>query len=726
MKKENDELLLNNLALEELRDLKKVDDSAKGGKSLKQRGREDKAVQKFLYDKKKEMQDTNARRRFDSLWREVQNSILDTSDKNSNDEVIGNNKFTFLYSQPTPTAAAQRFVQFNKPSSTKTTNVPQANEPMLLSKIYTATSLLGSNVPNADFMSEDKIYARANYELWRDSWLKEGGNGQNTLQMFYQDIFTCGWGAFRTFPRRIEQPVQDTSRILFDGIYRVRLTPDRTWLGVGFNQFDYWSQTEYLYEEDMPIADFMRFFPDAKKSSLEYCGTAPDSDEKDGTKALTMVTIKHYENILSNTYKVACGSFVIYNGPLVNKDGFGTVLTAQAWQRPDPRDPYGVGIYELGRGNERLANHLRMMNAEQVEAEIAPLLFGPNVGNGDMTYRRGAGIINPMPAGQKLEIVRTTGNVAQSMGLVNAEKNDMDSITGINDIVAGIGGESTVGATVIAAEAARNRLMPPRNSVINALQKDALICVSFQQQTLSVERILSMKSETLKLFTELNPNYFIREIEEVGDKKLIGVSKNVSLGFDWKDKEKEDDDVGEEFFLGELPEIEDRQSPVTLSGAALFEKLDGMKDKYNVSRDLRVKIDGSSMLMPSQEIQRQQINTLYPLLSEKVKEAVMIAQEDPVMGRVLITQLMEMLKVNNQNPYTWLPKDVVDAAMSGALANEDKMQLAMANRQAALQAQMAEVGMQQPTPTNNIQQLPNEMRDMVNSSMGKAAEIKQL
>ena len=83
-------------------------------------------------------------------------------------------------------------------------------------------------------------------------------------------------------------------------------------------------------------------------------------------------------------------------------------------------DPYGVGLYEMMRGNTALYTYINSLNSQQVEAEISPLLFGTQVQNGSATYKRGPNIINPKHPGTDIDVVKTSGNVQQ--GILYADK----------------------------------------------------------------------------------------------------------------------------------------------------------------------------------------------------------------------------------------------------------------------------------------------------------------
>src|SRR5690606_15090288 len=142
---------------------------------------------------------------------------------------------------------------------------------------------------------------------------------------------------------------------------------------------------------------------------LEYCSTSEEAKDENPEKSRHSVTIGYYENVLLNRYIIVCGKLVLYDGELPNDDSYGSVVVARCFSK-DLNDPYGVGLYEMMRGNTALFTYINSLNAQQVEAEIFPLLFGPQVQNGTATYKRSPNVINPKNPGTTIDVVRTTGN----------------------------------------------------------------------------------------------------------------------------------------------------------------------------------------------------------------------------------------------------------------------------------------------------------------------------
>jgi len=679
----------------------------------------------FLVKKKNEMKNSPARKKFDKLQKEIDKNILNTSEQNPASSQGGATSWSMV-DVPTNGGLGYRPTPTQRQVTSDVSSLPKSNEPFIYSKVLVAAALFGAKIPDGEFKAQDEVYAKAMYEMWKMTWKRRDGNGENALETFVQNTFMYGWGAYRTYPKRISQQAGGAPRILFDDIYRVSLRPERTWLGVAHHNGDYWSQTEFMYEEDIPYDKFVELYPDAKKKRykalLDFTTSKNDSNDEKGNDT-DFVTITNYENVLTNRYIKACGGYIIYDGEVLNDEGHATVTTANCFVK-NQNDPYGVGLYELGRSSENVANHMRHINLEQMEAEVRPILFGANMGTGEMTYRRGPNIVNPKQHGTAIDVVRTTGNVAMGMNTVKSELNLLDTITGINDVVAGTGSESTLGATVIAQEAAQQRLMLPRNSVIRAIERDAHVAVSFIEQTYPTPYVFVPEDDDQRAqFVKNNKRKFFIETIEYEGEEVILASQKMTFTFDFSIDEIDEETIDE---TG-IP-IQEAKKPRIISRSQMFEILDVMEQKFNLSRVLDIQIDPNSLLQPSAELTKQTALALFPLISATSEMIYQMAQTDPEMAVVKFKQVQRLLDINKENVYDWFPRDFVNKAIAGEMLNENLVAVAAANQQAAAAQQMQELGMGQPQlgeggppQQGQGQMAQNPMTGAMNASVGRAA-----
>jgi len=574
---------------------------------------------KFLEEKKKNMKKSQYRQKFDALYREIKDNIVNTGVSYGQKLYESNGWGSMVFYNKMSNGAYDYNVYPQKITDRdqNRSGVPVSQEPIAFSKIMIATSVLAGKLPDSRVLADDKVFARAAYELWKRTWTLKGGNGENTLFLTYQNLLTCGWAAFRTYPKRVSVKRKGVDKILFDDIYREPLDPERTWLGLGFTLGDYWSKFEVYYEKDMLKEEFFAKYPEAEKNKrkLEYCTTSEESKDQNQEKARHSVTIGYYENPLLNRFIIACGKMVIYDGEMPNDENYGSVLVARCFAR-DLNDPHGVGLYELMRGNTALFTYINSLNAQQVEAEIYPLLFGPQVQNGTATYKRSPNVINPKSPGSTIDVVRTTGNVSQGIAFADKQKQDIEENTGINNIVAGQDAENTLGSTVILKEAAYNRLTPPKNSMMDVLQTDAHIALAWIKQTYPVDKVFMIDSgDNVVEFIKQNPDYFIesQEIEnEDGPtgKYVALASRNLRLSFDFTPD-------------GEMLENVPTR---TISAKKLFSEMDAHGHKADY---VEFVIDPDSMLLPSLEIQKQTYAAMFPVISNQINLIYTLRQTDP-------------------------------------------------------------------------------------------------
>lgn len=631
------------------------------------RSQQDKEACEFVEEKKRLMKKSQYRQRFDELSKEIAQNIINTTVSYGEKiyEKTGWGSMVFYNKLDNGAYDINVYPQKLTDRNQNRSGVPVSQEPIALSKILIATSVLAGKVPDAEVIGDDKIYNKAAHDLWARTWTMKGGNGQNTLERVYQNLLTYGWAAWRTYPRRVSVKRQGIDKILFDDIYREPMDPDRTWLGVGQNVGDYWSQFEVYYEKDILKDEFFKLVPQAleykkRKGFLDQAqystpmfedgDTTEESKEENQVLAENSFTIGYYENPILNKYIVKCGKFVIFAGELPNDDNYGSILVARCFVK-NILDPHGVGLYEMMRGNTALFTYINSLNAQQVEAEIFPLLFGPQVQNGSNTYRRSPNVINPKNPGTQIDVVKTSGNVQQGIAFARDQKIAIEENTGVNNIVAGQNGENTLGATVILKEAALNRLTPPRNSMMNALQTDAHIAMSWIQQTYPVDKVFLIdKDEDIAAFAQQNPDFFMEHQPVQGeDGTIVGhvitASPNLRMNFDFTPE-------------GDL--LEDVPTR-TISARNLFTELNqhGHGKAY-----IEFLIDPDSMLVPSMEIQKQNYMAISPIITNQINLIFQLRNTDMEAAASQLRAFERMLKIQKENIYDYIPKSIYDAIIA--------------------------------------------------------------
>jgi len=623
----------------------------KGAKTAKSVS--DAATVKFVDEKKRLMKESQYRKRFDMLSHEISQNIVNTV-VSYGEKVYEKTGWGSLMVYNKMDNGGYDFNVYPQKLTDRDQNrsgVPVSQEPIAFSKILIATSVLAGKTPDCQVVGDDKIYNKATYELWKRTWVLKGANGQNTLERTYQNLLTYGWAAWRTYPRRVSVKRRGIEKIIFDDVSREPLDPDRTWLGISQNVGDYWSQFEVYYERDIPKGEFFALCPEAaaykkRKGYFEAGSSSDEAKDENQQLAENSFTIGYYENPITDRYVVKCGKFVIYDGEMPNEEVYGSILVARCFVK-NILDPHGVGLYELMRGNTALFTYINSLNAQQVEAEIFPLLFGPQVQNGSNTYRRSPNVINPKNPGSSIDVVKTSGNVQQGVEFARLQKVAIEENTGVNNIVAGQNAESTLGSTVILKEAALARLTPPRNSMMGALQTDAHITLSWIEQTYPVDKIFFVDNEgDVAAFAQANPDMFVQSEPVMDDygvptQYVIAASQNLRLNFDFTPE-------------GEL--LEDVPNR-TISARNLFQEL---RQHGHGKAYIEFLIDPDSMLVPSMEIQKQNYMAISPLITNQINVVFQLRREDPEAAAAQLRALERLLKVQKENIYDYIPKSTYD------------------------------------------------------------------
>lgn len=685
----------------------------------------------FLQAKKLEMKQNVYRKKFDNLVEEIDDNLVNTTIQRERiDESV--KKVIYIPTVNTNGATDWAVLPQVRPVGQNTSRVPRSAEPIAFSKILVAASAIASSAPDGQVFSTNKIKGRLYYELWKRSWAVTEMNGYNTLSVTTQDMLTYGWAGWRVFPKQVivDKTVDGvkSKKVIFDDIYREPLNVKRTWIGLSYRPSANDNRPEVLYEIDITkdsYEEMKKKFKKRTKPGETGGGVSQEALDEDGDKVNTHTTITFYEYPLENRYIIASDAIVFYDGEMPNEDVYGSVVIANCFYK-DINDPYGVGLFEMMRGNVYLYNYINSLNAEQVEAEVMPLLFGSGMtGQGDMTYTRSPNKINPLPQGAKVEKVMTTGNVTLGINYANQQKQDIEDNTGVNNIVSGSNSETTLGATVILKEAALNRLIKPRNSLKQAIENDSCIFFSWIKQDQQFPRKYQFASpEEVQLFMQINPgmthNMGDIAYDEMGTPVSISVlsSQNIPVSFDYSDDLLKESDFNEQNIQ------EHGDAKYSISKSAMLSKVNDLETPDQLGyADVILKVDSNSMLVPSLEIQKQASLAMFPVIQQSLSLIFGTARQDPQQAKAQLKSLTTFMETQRENIYDYVPKEEYDAIMQEQLApTPEQMAMQM------MQAQGTQGGA--PTgpgiiPANNVPQTPSPMTSAFNASAGRAAKPGQ-
>lgn len=682
----------------------------------------EKSTLDFLVAKKREMTDSKYRKTFDLLANEIEANLVDTHTQR---ERIDEAAKTYVYIPTVRSDGSMDFAILPRVSqmNNEGSQVPRSAEPIAFSKILVAASAIASNLPDGTAVSINRIKARFYYELWKRSWTVSEMNGFTTLETSVQNLLTYGWTAWRVFPKQIIVDKtfkgKKVKKIIFDDVYREPLDPRRTWLGLSYKAYNNDNRPEVLYEIDITKEAYETLKKTHGKRKRKDADTGDVSIEglkENPEKQNTHVTITFYENPKENRYIVASDAIVFYDGEMPNEDVYGSVVVAHCFFK-DMNDPHGVGLFEMMRGNAYLYNYINSLNAEQVESEIHPILFGIGMtGQGDLTYKRSPNHINQLPAGGKIEKILTTGNTTLGINYANAQKKNLEDNTGINDIVSGSNTGNTLGGTVILKEAALNRLIKPRNSIKQALENDSCILFSLiEQGQANAREFIFANPDEAKLFAELNPEFQhslgeLKFNEEGVPELKVYSSQKVPVTFDFNKEGLIESDFEDQ----EVDEYGDPKYSVSKETA--FKTIREVEEKVGYDR-VMIKIDTNSMLVPSQEVKKQASMSIFPVIQNSIQIIYGLARQDAEQAVAQLKSLTQFLEIQKENIYDYIPKEQYDKIMTMQMAPtpEQQMMQMMQGQQGPVQSDGTNVAQ----PQNPREMSQSRMDSSFNASMGK-------
>jgi hypothetical protein len=696
---------------------------------------------------KNDVKQNKYRKKFDSLVLDIKDNLINTGVVKGKIDESQRTVVQVVSLRADGSSDFAVFPQVNKYED-NLSDTPRSAEAIAYSKIITAVSAVASRIPDGQTFSVNKLKARAYYELWKRTWSLPEANGQTTLSSSAQNLFTYGWAAWRVYPK--QDVVKKTTKagpvdkILYDDIFREPLDPNRTWLGLSYRPTAQDGRPEVYYEIDITKDRYMKMKKEynvratrGKKVSEENEGTATlEAIQGDAGKSLTHVTLCFYEDPANNRMVVATQDTVFYDGEMPNDEVYGSIVVGNCFLSPDQNDPYGVGLWELTRGNQAIYNYINSLTTEQVEAEVAPLLFVSGMtGNGDMTYKRSSYKFNTLPAGAKIDKINTTGNVALAINYADKQKNNIEDNTGINNIVSGASSDTTLGGTVILKEAALSRLSLPRNSLAGMIEHDACITFSWFDQDQGEDReFVFSTEEEVAAFQKLNPSFEATvnyedvetdDTDEYGvpimEKAVTGVSasERVPLSFDYDGAKMANSDYQDQNI------IEFGSPTYSMSKSAI---MGGIKDtesddKIGYSK-VMLKVDPTSMLIPSSELEKQNAMQVFPIIQNSLQIIFGLARQDPEQAKAQLQTLKKFVEIQKMNLFDFLPKSQYDAIVGGQLTPTPQQLF-----EQVMNGQGGEGGPTQADGTNVAQpQNPQEvgsqqtpMQSSIQASIGRAS-----
>lgn len=585
------------------------------------------------------------------------------------------------------------------------------SEPTLLVKIQTALSILIDQNPEAVFkavLEKYKPTTTVAQAIWKRSW--EVAHSKEQLKLFVFDLAKYGWAIGRTYPRlvqregdilesiNIDDPEKNVYRKVtiteFNDIYREKLDPYRTWIDDMTNLTDPWSMDDWYFEMDISKDAFDLQFDQYSNHPLITAGQKEKGDENeevDGNEETKqrddIITLGFYESKNKDLYSIFSpkDKVVLYHSPLPNDDKMLSCWWTY-WNERDPRTPYGIGLFEILKGDKVMYDRLDNMTMDQLVLSVYQMFFysGTNsfISDGVINVSPGKGY-QKLP-GTSVEPFKFDFDPKTFEG-IDRRRERMDENTGITPTLQGKTEEGkTLGEVLHAKDAALKRLNIPLSNIASAITTDAYLTLSWANQVYSLPEVKEFVSvEDMERFQQEN--------DIVPESTIMHENGNITADYPRSlDLSLDQDRDGT---LIEAPE------------ARIFTVGSQDMPKKNLNWKGRITVNVWSIIAPSQELERQRKLELFNLvmpISQAI--ATFLAQGMFKIASAIAKPVIQILEIQNEKSENWLPTEIDAMVKNPELANELEMQF---QQQQMMQQQAAEplfVDPNAPAPSEQAQQ----------------------
>ena len=400
-------------------------------------------------------------------------------------------------------------------------------------KINTALSILVDRNPSGVFLPASKRYTATTElikQLYQRSW--EYAKSKNQLKLFIYNLAKYGWACARTYPLRItrkvrvlkeynqEEPAKSKYEkkeiVEFNDIFRENLDPWNVWIDDMARPSNQFSVRDWcwrkVYAKDTAEEEFGKY-PNWKYVQIGGITTDKVDQLSNSNKQFRekeLIEVYFYENRLKDLFLVIANGVPVIIEPLPISDAKGIKklsLWQTYWTLRHGESPYGIGIYEAIRWDQKMLDRVRNMTIDQLTLSIYKMFFYTGTQTlqetGDIKIKPGVGkqVLNP----KDINWLEIPGPGQDAWLGIERFKKDIDESSGISDTLEGTITGKTAFEIAQAKEAALKRIKSPLDNVLEALDAEAYI-------TISLIQILYSIPETYKIADPLLIEDYLREI----------------------------------------------------------------------------------------------------------------------------------------------------------------------------------------------------------------------
>ena len=567
-----------------------------------------------------------------------------------------------------------------------------ASSPDFYTKVQTALSILIDNNPEAVFLPESKKYEKSTlvaYNNWKRSWEITGAKQQ--LKNFMFNDAKYGTAFARTYPKIVKtnkrvltkyygddptkNEFEEKEIVKFNDLCRESLNPWQVWISEMARPGDWLSVDDWYFEKEYSVERFheeMKDYPHSK--SIPSSGAKMENGTEEASagseRVLNTVTVGFYENQVLDIYAVVVPALkvVLYQSPLLNDDGKLSLWFAP-WTIRDDRSIYGIGIFEIIRQDTALYDRFSNMTLDQLALSIYKMFFYKGT---DMLGEQGKIVIAPGEGRQiidpqSISFLEVPGPGAESWRGMEFLQQRRDYNSGITPQLAARYSSKTLGQDMQAKESALERMKTPLDYILDALQQEAYITLSWQKQILSTPEVVAY-NDIADLQASLAEHGLSKEEVEAYLKDIADMNPKSELAFSEPEEDGGVDEEGnpnvamaQKNYANIYPE---RSFGVQKDeGGELIESKESRFYRFGVDLPLKmlewrgiVRIKPQSVLAPSKELTKRMKLDVFNLINPAISNMLAQPQHIPT----LLPSVKQILMVYEEDAKDWIDEDYLN------------------------------------------------------------------
>uniref|UniRef100_A0A6M3XRN5 Portal protein n=1 Tax=viral metagenome TaxID=1070528 RepID=A0A6M3XRN5_9ZZZZ len=552
-------------------------------------------------------------------------------------------------------------------------------------KVNTALAALIDQNPEAVFEPTSKKYekntvlAQAN---WKQSWYTSGG--KRALKDGILNMARYGIGIWCTKPKidirekevRVEYNPDDSSKDVYEkkkitrynGLARFSLNPWDVWISGSARTGDPDSVGDWYYEKEYTKEAFEQEFPEETFKNVKYAVMGVRVEGRVGVDKKDRIRVGYYENDRKDLYCVWLPeqNIPLYFSPLPNDEGKLSLWFAQ-WSPRSDKSIYGIGLYEILRGDNILYDRLLNMTLDQVTLSIYKSFFhrgSDSLGDGgDGTLRITPGVGQQVSDPSMIKWLDVPGPGQDAWRSLQFIQDKRDINSGVPQQLAGKFSGKTLGQDLQAKEAALERMKLPLDYLLDALEHEAYLTLSWLAQILSTPETIEYTG-----LEELQGALDEAGLDESEIKEYFAVLNNPQQGQELFSQDVTPQEGVDEMGLPLPPDVKNYANvfPETILNIdqddrdTLFESNQRKFYRFGLHLPTKklnwkgmIKIIPQSIMSPSKELTRRLDLDLFNLIYPSIQAMLQSPQFIPI----LTQPIKQIIKAFDKSVKDWLDED---------------------------------------------------------------------